>query len=103
MSRRAGADVNWKHVLYKTPNEELLRAVAEDHWKTGYATVVIIGTPLHEACSNGKSPEVVEALLAAGADVNATIADNATVYDSHANENTPLMSLARWSRAPITS
>jgi len=66
---RAGADVNWKDLFY---------------------------TPLHEACKNGESPEVVEALLAAGADVNAT------VYDCHANEYTPLMSLAT-SRASSTS
>jgi len=35
-------------------------------------------TPLHAACDNGNSPEVVEALLAAGANVNATVDDGTT-------------------------
>jgi len=54
--------------------------------------VVCTNTPLHEACSNGKSPEVVEALLAAGANVNATIVHGTT----------PLMPVAT-ANAPITS
>jgi len=51
---RAGADVNWKSV----------------HW--------ISSQPLHEACGHGDCPEVVEALLAAGADVNAIDDDGVT-------------------------
>jgi len=37
------------------------------------STVICTNTPLHAACDYGKSPELVEALLAAGADVNATV------------------------------
>jgi len=48
---RAGADVNWNQALY---------------------------TPLHVACTYGRSPQMVEALLAAGADVNATVTDDTT-------------------------
>jgi len=101
---RAGADVNWKQMKYKTPPHVACQnggspASVETVSKVDAcvdATAVIIGTPLHEACRYGQSPEVVEALLAAGANVNAT------VYGGYHFEYTPLMAIAT-SKAPITS
>jgi len=71
--------------------QELIRAGADVNWKNDNDPITF-GIPLHAACDNGKSPEVVEALLAAGADVNATI-----FY-----HRTPLMLLVK-SNPPITS
>jgi len=56
----------WGHLAIV---QELIRAGADIHWKGRYFTA------LHVACDYGKSPEVVETLLAAGADVNTTVAN----------------------------
>jgi len=104
-SIHAGADVNWKQMKYKTPPDDEVSFQNCGNIKLKIftrmafvnATAICVGTPLHNACSYyTTSPEVVEALLAVGADVNAT------VYDAGANGVTPLMSLTK-SRAPITS
>jgi len=61
---------------------------ADVNWKNEYSA------PLHVACANGDSSKVVEALLAAGANVNATLG----------NGFTPLLALiCREPKAPITS
>jgi len=107
---RAGADVNWKHVFYKTaPDDDDRQNGGSLDWvKRVFSrqpfinfTVVCTNTSLHAACLNGESPEVVEALLAAGADVNATIG-NDIMGNGNGNGNYVLMTLARTS-APSTS
>jgi len=98
---RAGADVNWKHVFYKTPPDDdacqnggsldwVERVFSMKAFRN--STTICMNTPLHKACFNARNPEVVEALLAAGADVNFTICKGFT----------PLMSVAT-ADAPITS
>ncbi len=98
---RAGADVNWKHVFYKTaPDDDDRQNGGSLDWVKRVfsmkafrnSTTICMNTPLHEACFNARNPEVVEALLAAGADVNFTICKGFT----------PLMSVAT-ADAPITS
>jgi len=96
----AGADVNWKHVLYKTPLDDAFQNGGSPAWVESVfkrnawfnATVVTVATPLHKACEYGNSPEMVEALLAAGANIIATIYNGVTPLISALKSHAPIMS-----------